>query len=155
MKELASKVPLNVFEEALTSHKIDMFLFMQYDKDRKTDGFDPNESKVGFIATVESEDVAIDGTLSRNGKVLAAFTSYSEFLKVLENTKVIKLEMCWDTELLLSNPSEEIVLTNPVSGPVGDEWDSPAYDSFWHPVELEFQKKIERLERVGKKIKVL
>ncbi|MCX6704908.1 MAG: hypothetical protein NT162_01045 [Candidatus Woesebacteria bacterium] len=155
MKELESKDSLKIVEEALTSHKIDMFLFMQYDQDKKAEDFDPNLPKVGFIATVESEDVTIEGTLSRNGNVLVAFTSYSEFLNILENPRVLKLEMCWDTELLLSNKSEEIVLTNPVSGPVGDEWDSPSYDSFWHPVELAFQKKIERLERIGKKVKVL
>lgn len=152
MNEFAPKDSLGAVEKAYTSDKIDMFLLAQYHRDRKTVGFDPNESKVGFIATVESEDVAIEGTLSRNGKVLAGFTSYSEFLKVIENPKVLKLEMCWDTELLLSNPSEEIVLTIPWSGPVGDEWDSPGYDSFWGPVENEFQRKIKRLESIGKKV---
>jgi len=155
MIELASRDFLKVLEEAFTSDRVDMFLLMQYDHDRKTSGFDPNVAKVGFIATLESKDVTIEGVLSRKDNVLAAFASYSELLKVIDNPKVIKLEMCWDTELLLSNPSEEIVLTTPWSGPVGDEWDSPSYDSFWHPVEQEFQKKIERLERVGKKVKVL
>lgn len=155
MKEFASKNSSKIIEEAFSSHKVDMFLFMQYNRDEKAEDFDPRVSKVGFIATVESEDVVIEGTLSRNGNVLAAFSSYSKFLEVIKNPKVLKLEMCWDTELLLSNKSEEIVLMNPSSGPVGDEWDSPAYDSFWGPVEREFQSKIERLERVGKRVKVV
>ncbi|MEK7064765.1 MAG: hypothetical protein AAB973_04130 [Patescibacteria group bacterium] len=145
----------NGVEKALISDKVDMFLLMQYEDDKKAEGFNPNVARVGFVATVESEDVAIEGTLSRNGNVLAAFTSYSELLKAIENPKVLKIEMCWDTELLLSNTSEEIVLTIPWSGPVGDEWDSPSYDGFWSPVENEFQRKIKRLESVGKKVKTL
>lgn len=155
MNEFETKDLLKRAEEALISDKADIFLLMQYEHDRKTEGFDPDVAKVGFTATVESKDVTVEGILSRKDNVLAAYTSYSEFFNILKNPKVIKIEMCWDIELLLSNTSEEIVLTVPWPGPVDDEWDSPSYDSFWSPVENEFQRKINRLESVGKKVKIL
>ncbi|HOX95910.1 MAG TPA: hypothetical protein PLI45_00805 [Candidatus Woesebacteria bacterium] len=142
-------------EEALVLEKADIFVLWQYELDRKSENFDPDVAMVGFVATVESKDVTVEGILSRKDNVLVAYTSYSEFLNILKNPKVLRIEMCWDIELLLSNTSDEIVITVPSPGPVDDEWDSPSYDSFWSPVENELQRKIKRLESVGKKVIIL
>lgn len=39
--------------------------------------------------------------------------------------------------------------------PIGDEWDSPAYDAFWHPIEEGFRKKVEKLQCEGKTVVIV
>ncbi len=133
-------------------------LFMQYDMDRRTKDFDPSTSKIGLIVTTDPEDAVLYGVLSKSGNVLAVYIPYANVpSEILDNPKVINFEVC-DSEiigLLQKTESNEITLKLPWSGPEGDEWDSPAYNDFWGPVEQNFNRKIKTLERVGKKVRVV
>ncbi|HPR99629.1 MAG TPA: hypothetical protein PLU63_02310 [Candidatus Woesebacteria bacterium] len=153
----------NVMEITFNSPKerIDFFslpLYMQYDMDRRTNNFDPDTSKVGFIVTTEPEDIVFDGVLSKKGNVLAIYIPYANISsEVLDNPRVTSFEVC-DSEIikiLQSTTSEVVELVNPCSGPVGDEWDSPSYNDFWGNVEQNFNRRIETLQRLGKKVRII
>ncbi|QQG41307.1 MAG: hypothetical protein HYV90_04010 [Candidatus Woesebacteria bacterium] len=133
-------------------------LSMQYDMDRRTKDFDPAVTKVGLIVVTESDDAVLDGVLSKNGNVMAIYIPYSEVpSKVLNNPGVINFEVCGEKiiKILQSSASQNVELKTPWSGPVGDEWDSPAYNDFWGPVEQNFNRIVKTLEKVGKKVKVI
>lgn len=133
-------------------------LSWQYVMDRETKDFDPSTSMVGLIVSVESQDAALDGILSRNENVFAIYIPYASVLTmILENPKVTNFETCDSEviELLRDTEPDEITLKLPWSGPEGDEWDSPAYSDFWGAVEQNYNRKIKTLERVGKTVKVV
>ena len=110
---------------------------------------------VGLIITVDSENVKLEGALARKDNNIAIYTSYSNLVELLENPGVVHLEACNDIVLLKSTNTGEVNLRTPWPGPIGDEWDSPAYNSFWHGAEQEIDKRIKRLESVGIKVKLL
>jgi len=157
MRESQPTVYLNVIKNALSSPKVDELSLLYYYADSRKKDFDPNNTKIGIIATVETKFASIDGTLSRSDHVLAVLTSYFNIPDIVKDPKVIKIKHCSSEiiELLQSNKSDEVELTTPWSGTVGDEWDSPSYDSFWGPVEREFQRKTDLLKSVGEKVKIV
>lgn len=153
----------NVMEKTFNSSKehIDYFalpLYMQYDMDRRSKDFDNGTSKVGLIVTTESDDIFFDGVLSRKGNVLAMYIPYENISsEILDNPKVTSFEVC-DSEIikiLQSTTSEVVELVNPCPGQVGDEWDSPLYNDFWGNVEQNFNRRIETLQRLGKKVRII
>ncbi len=145
------------FRVAFNLPKVDSVLFLQYWVDRKSEGFDPETTQLGLIVTVESDDVILEGTLSKGEKALAVLAPYSKYISIVENPKVTRVELLDDqlTEILKSSTSDVVQIKAPWSGPVGDEWDSGAYDGFWHGAEVAFQKKIDTLNRVGKTVQVV
>lgn len=141
-------------EESLFSPRIDVSLLLKFEQDKKTKDFDPYVSEIGFIATVKSADVEIKDTLTRIGNTLVVVTPYANIIGVSKNPDVLQLEAARGYSLREVIKTKEITLVSPIPGPIGDEWDSPSYDSFWHPVEQEFQRKIDQLQKIGVKVKI-
>ncbi|KKT73083.1 MAG: hypothetical protein UW68_C0017G0018 [Candidatus Collierbacteria bacterium GW2011_GWB1_44_6] len=156
MKELEF-TQSSVIENALRSQKVEQLVQMYYWRDSRAKDFDPTTSTLGLIISVDSEKVVIEGTLSRGSQALSVITSYSEIPALVKNSNVLTIEVCDEDilSLIQSTESDVIELNTPWSGPKGDEWDSPAYDSFWSGAEKYFAEKIRTLEKVGKKVKVV
>ena len=133
-------------------------LVMEWDMDRRQKGFDYKTSRVGLIVTVDSESIEMDDVLSRNGNVLTIYIPYSEVQSaVINNPKIKSFEVCSKeiVKLLQSNQDREITIKAPWSGLNGSDWDSPGYNAFWDPIEQNFDKKVELLKRLGKKVKIV
>ncbi|HUC94699.1 MAG TPA: hypothetical protein VMR19_01690 [Candidatus Saccharimonadales bacterium] len=156
MKESVEKDLFETLEHSyFQKGKVDVSVLNQLFDDRKKEGFDLKTSMVGLIITVDSENVKLEGALARKDNNIAIYTSYSNLVELLENPGVVHLEACNDIVLLKSTNTGEVNLRTPWPGPIGDEWDSPAYNSFWHGAEQEIDKRIKRLESVGIKVKLL
>lgn len=156
MKEHQAQPMMNI-ESALKSNKVEDIILMYYWRDRRLEGFDPTVSSIGIVATFNSDEIDLADTLSRGNRAAAIYTSYSEIVNLVNNPKIQMIELIDGDilDILRSSDTEEVLLTTPWSGPVADEWDSPAYDDFWSNAEKHFNEKIHLLEKVGKKVQVV
>lgn len=55
----------------------------------------------------------------------------------------------------MSDEKKEIITIPWWPGPKDDEWDSPGYDAFWHPVECAIDEKIKNALAAGKKVELV
>lgn len=146
---------MNKIIEALESPKVDSFLKYHFLCKKNCEGEEENE--VGIIVRVSTNEVILEGSLSKGKEHHLLLVPYSKLPTIVGDSNVIKVDWCPDEilNLVRSPNSDEIVVRTPWDGPKKDEWDSPAYNSFWGPVERNFQNKIDTLEKIGKRVKII
>lgn len=142
--------------EALKSPKVDDFLMTLYVFEGRKIGPEGEEPKVGLLVEVESSDIELAGVLSKGERYQLLVVHFSEIPALVNNPKVKNVG--WGdpdlVSLVESANGEEIIIKAPWNGPEGDEWDSAAYDNFRSGAEQNLGKRIQTLQKIGKKVKI-
>ena len=140
---------------ALKSPKVDDFLMTVYVFDGKRKNPEDPEPEAGFIVTVDSTETDLPGVVSKGEKDLLIVGPFSRLPTIVKDQNVTRIEWCDEEilDLVRSAEGDKVLLRNPNRGPQGDEWDSPAYASFWGPIEQNLGRKTAVLQRIGKKVK--
>ena len=110
-----------------------------------------------LIVEVASDEVVLNGVLSRGERHQLLLVPYSEIPVIVSNPRVIFVDWGCDEilDLVRSSEGNEIVIKCPWNGPKGDEWDSPGYNNFFGSAEQNINEKIEILKKVGKRVRLV
>lgn len=80
-------------EETLKSPKVDAYILHQfYYLRQENKDFNPEKSKVPFLARVANEEVRLDHVLSRIGVIYGMLAPFSAMPEIVENPDIIYIE---------------------------------------------------------------